>query len=462
VLQDTHMRTPKQPINLLFVLADQWRWCDLGCYVNAEVKTPNLDAFAVDGIRFEQAYATSPVCGPNRACLLTGMYPHKVGVPGNDLPLAEGAQTLGMLAKSNGHATVYVGKWHLDGQPRSKFTPPGKRRFGFDRWAVYNCAHDYLHPRWFEDTPQLIEVPGYEPEVQTTRMLQFLDDVRKEGKPFTAVLSWGPPHDPYQDVPAQYRNRYDPDKQTLRPNAQPDVKNPLARNLNCRRATADYRAACTALDDQFGRIIAYLKANNIYENTIVIFTSDHGDMLWSHGWLKKQNPYDESIRVPLIARIPGEKAGGRTTDALIGTVDLLPSIAGLMGWKLPSKVDGWNLSHCFTGKRGKRRDHVLLANYVAADEAKSQGLGAWRALRTKTHTYVEHAGGKPWMMFDNERDPYQMTNIIDEAAATKGWSRRLRESCSSANDPHLPEAQLLEHLGLTKAWELRNRPGANG
>jgi arylsulfatase A-like enzyme len=456
------MPTPKQPINLLFVLADQWRWCDLGCYGNAEVKTPNLDVFAADGIRFEQAYATSPVCGPNRACLLTGMYPHKVGVPGNDLPLAEGAQTLGMLAKSNGHATVYVGKWHLDGQPRSKFTPPGKRRFGFDRWAVYNCAHDYLHPRWFEDTPQLIEVPGYEPEVQTTRLFQFLDDVRKEGKPFTAVLSWGPPHDPYQDVPAQYRNRYDPDKQTLRPNAQPDAKNPLARNLNCRRATADYRAACTALDDQFGRIIAYLKANHIYENTIVIFTSDHGDMLWSHGWLKKQNPYDESIRVPLIARIPGAKAAERTTDALIGTVDLLPSIAGLMGWKLPSKVDGWNLSHCFTGKRGKRRDHVLLANYVAADEAKSQGLGAWRALRTKTHTYVEHAGAKPWMMFDNERDPYQMTNIIDDTAATAGWSKRLHDACSAAGDPHLPEAQLLEHLGLTRAWELRNRPGANG
>ena len=100
------MPNPKQPINLLFVLVDQWRWCDLGCYGNAEVKTPNLDAFAADGIRFEHAYATSPVCGPNRACLLTGMYPHKVGVPGNDLPLAESAQTLGMLAKSNGHATV--------------------------------------------------------------------------------------------------------------------------------------------------------------------------------------------------------------------------------------------------------------------------------------------------------------------------------------------------------------------
>jgi arylsulfatase A-like enzyme len=178
--------------------------------------------------------------------------------------------------------------------------------------------------------------------------------------------------------------------------------------------------------------------------------------------LKKQNPYDESVRVPLIASIPGDRAAGRTSDALIGTVDLLPSIAGLLGWKLPQKVDGWNLAHHFTGKRGRSRDHVLLANYVAADEAKSQGLGAWRALRTKVHTYVEHAGGKPWMMFDNATDPYQMSNLIDDPAATKGWSRRLRESCSSANDPHLPEAQLLEHLGLTKAWELRNRPGANG
>jgi arylsulfatase A-like enzyme len=132
------------------VLADQWRWCDLGCYGNAEVKTPNLDAFAADGIRFEQAYATSPVCGPNRACLLTGMYPHKVGVPGNDLPLRDGAKTIGTIAKSNGHTTIYVGKWHLDGQPRSKFTPPGKRRFAgrLARFAGRLALHGCLWALW--------------------------------------------------------------------------------------------------------------------------------------------------------------------------------------------------------------------------------------------------------------------------------------------------------------------------
>ncbi|NOZ26548.1 MAG: sulfatase [Chloroflexi bacterium] len=452
----------KRPLpNLLLVFADQMRGMDMGCAGNPDVRTPAMDRLAKQGVRLTRCFATSPVCSPNRAILLTGTYPTTNRVPGNDLPLPSHLPSLGTIARDHGYRTAYIGKWHLDGVPRTKFTPPGPRRSGFDFWAAYNCTHDYFHPKYYRDTPQVVEVDGYEPEVQTDLALAFLDEQRDAAEPFCLVLSWGPPHDPYDQVPETYRAMYDPTALTLRPNAQPDADNPLAAGLDCRRTIADYYAAITALDDQLARLLDRLDALGLAEDTIVVFTSDHGDMLWSHGWMKKQAPYEESISVPFLIRWPGVLPAGRVCDALVGTVDILPTLAGLMGWDLPSGQEGQDLSAALLGQAGAPSpESVLIANYICFDEAKRQHMTEWRGVRTRRYTYVERPGRIPWLLFDNEADPYQTRNLVNHPDY-RHVADELRQQLSAwlerTHDPFLPGPQLIEHLGLTEVWLERER-----
>jgi arylsulfatase A-like enzyme len=446
--------------NLLFVFADQMRGMDMGCAGNPHVRTPAMDSLAREGMRFRHCCATSPVCGPNRAILLTGTYPTTNLVLGNDLPLPARLPSLGTIARENGCRTGYIGKWHLDGLPRSKFTPPGPRRSGFDYWAAYNCSHDYFHPRWYRDSPQVIEAEGYEPVVQTDLALEFLD--RQTGTdPFCLVLSWGPPHDPYDQVPAEYRALYDPAALVLRPNVRPDIDNPLAAGKECRRTLADYYAAITALDDQLARLIHRLDTRGLGENTVLVFTSDHGDMLWSHGWMKKQSPYEESVNVPLLIRWPGKIPAGKVSDTLVGTVDLLPTLAGLLGWKLPPGLEGLDLAPAPLGRPvGPSPESLLIAHYLAGDEAARQNMPEWRGVRTARCTYVEKPGRKPWLLFDNDRDPYQMDNLLGRAEHRELAERLAAELgtwLERTHDPFLPGAPLLERFGLAQAWAEREQ-----
>jgi arylsulfatase A-like enzyme len=450
---------PGQRPNLLFVFADQMRGQEMGCAGNAAVQTPCLDRLAAEGTRLTHAFATSPVCGPNRAVLMTGTYATTNRVPGNDLPLPLDLPTLGTVAQANGYRTAYIGKWHLDGLPRSKFTPPGPRRHGFAFWAAYNCDHDYFHPRYYRDSPEVIRAEGYEPEVQTDLALEFLR--AQDGRePFCLVLSWGPPHDPYDQVPERYRARYDPETIPLRPNVIAEGDNPLAAGKRCRRTIADYYAAITALDAQMARLLEHLDRSGLLENTLVVFTSDHGDMLWSHGWMKKQSPYEEAIHVPFLLRGAGRIPAGRTSDVLIGTVHLLPTLAGLLGWDCP-QLEGEDLSAALRGEPGAfSPESLFLANYLAEDEAATQGMPEWRAVRTRRYTYAEKPGRIPWLLFDNEADPYQMRNLLHTSQAD-GVQEPLRGLLSAwlaeTRDPFLPGPEFLAHVGLADAWEERER-----
>jgi arylsulfatase A-like enzyme len=468
-----------QKPNLLFVFADQMRGFDIGCAGNAQVQTPALDRLAREGVLCSRHYATVPVCGPNRAVMLTGTYPTRNCAVGNDLPLPIGMPTLGTLLKAEGYATGYVGKWHLDGLPRDKWTPPGPRRFGFDFWAAFNCSHEYFNARYFRDTPELIRREGYEPEVQTDLALEFLND-RTANEPFALVLSWGPPHNPYDEVPSQFRDAYDPDEIRLRQNVVEETVNPLAVGLECRRTTADYYAAITALDAQFARLLKWLDENGQAENTIVVFTSDHGDMLWSHGLMQKQLPYEEAIHVPLILRWPAKLAQGGVLAAPNATVDLLPTLLGLMEIAIPSSIQGRDLSTLLQSgeerpvvtasqndtKNDAANGGVLLANYLVSDQAKAQQVPEWRGVRTLRYTYVEKysadggagSGRRPWLLFDNETDPYQQTNLIESPEyrrVQQTLRERLQALLQECGDDFDGAEALLSRCGLLEAWAQR-------
>ena len=184
----------------------------MGCAGNPDVISPVMDQLAADGVYCENGIANTPVCCPNRGTLLTSTYPTCHNVQVNDMPVRTDLPSLGTVAKDNGYDTAYIGKWHLDGSPRTKFTPPGPRRLGFDDWAVYNCSHAYMDPKYYRNSPEVIREEGYEPEVQTNIALDYLESRKHNKTPFCMVVSWGPPHDPYDQVPQKYIDMYDPPK----------------------------------------------------------------------------------------------------------------------------------------------------------------------------------------------------------------------------------------------------------
>ena len=308
---------PDKPMNLLFVFADEMRGMDMRHAGNPDVHTPNLDMLARGGVSFTNAIANCPVCTPSRGTMLTGLHAHKHAAVTNDVPIRCDLPTLGTVLTDADYLAGYIGKWHIDGLPRNRFTPPGPRRLGFDHyWAVWNCHHDYFDGKYYTNKPEPCRITGYEPHIQTELAIRFIE--RHRNDPFALVLSWGPPHGPLEFVPDEYRIRYDPAKLSLRPNVSPGKTEkwalacataPWKRYANepgpfggdmetaIRESLAAYYAAITALDDDLGRFLSTLEKLELAENTAVVFTSDHGSMHWSHGRIRKQQPWEECILV---------------------------------------------------------------------------------------------------------------------------------------------------------------------
>lgn len=387
--------------NLVFVFADQMRQ-DAGFLGNREVRTPNLDRVAAEGVVFTNAVSTCPVCTPYRAALLTGKYPLTNGMVLNDVRLPVAERSIAHCFADAGYDTAYLGKWHLDGPHRGGFTPPGPRRQGFDYWAVANCTHDYLHSFYFRDDPQPIWIEGYDADHFTDLAVQYIRD-HARGKPFCLFLSWGPPHDPCCLMPPEYLT-YDGADLTLRPNATTTDRDELA----------GYYSHITALDRCFGRIDAALAEAGPADDTILVFTSDHGDMLGSQGLQRKQKPWEESIMVPFVLRYPRAVEAGRRVDTLINAPDVMPTLLSLAGLPIPEAVEGQDLSCAALGLPLAEPSSAFISNPCPFIEA----IPEWRGVRTKRHTYVATLEG-PWLLYDNEADPFQLRNLVDEPTYRK-------------------------------------------
>ena len=453
------MSNVDQP-NLLFVLSDQHRGMDLGCAGNGDVATPHFDRLASEGVRSEHAVATTPVCTPSRASLVTGQYPLTHGVIANDLPLPTDGPSFAAAFRDAGYRTGYIGKWHLDGVPRDKFTPPGPRRQGFDDfWAVWNCAHGYFDAKYYRDTDEPITIDGYEPITQTDLAIEFM--AADDDRPFCLVLSWGPPHAPYEQVPAGYRGRYDAGDLPLRPNAEPipPETSRIANGLDPRETLAQYYAHITALDDQFGRLLTALAGANILDETIVAYMSDHGDMLWSQGRCKKEQPWEEAISVPLLVRYPDAIPAGTVLEDPIGMVDIAPTVLDLAGVAAPAGMEGDSYAPRIRGEvDAPVRDSTFIAQIVRNSQARAQHLPPWRGVRTRRYTYARLQDGTGWLLYDNETDPYQLRNRIYDAAYTTVCSRLdrlLDEWLTETDDPFVDEEAHVRQVGMVEEWNER-------
>lgn len=398
---------PKPP-NVIWFMPDQWRGQALGSMGDENARTPNLDAMAKAGLQFRNTIANTPVCCPARAMLLTGQYSHVNGMVANDLRLNENSISIAKVLRGAGYKTGFVGKWHLDGGPRMPgFVPPGERRQGFEWWAANECSHDHFKTQYFRDTPEPRAMGKYEAEGWTDLALEFLDEQKKGEKPFFLMVAPGPPHDPY-GAPPEYMQRFDPQKIRLRANYEEVEKGPGRKEL------AAYYAACTAVDDQVGRLRKALASMPQGEDTVVMFFSDHGDMLGSHGLRLKRKPYEESIRIPGIIEYPRAIKQGRVSESLFSQVDIPATTLGLCGITAPSGFQGVDCSKAVLGKGDRTRKDVFLQ--IFGPYAGDGTAAGWRGVRSERYVYATYAD-KPWVLFDLEKDPYQRYNLIGDQAA---------------------------------------------
>jgi len=391
---------PERPRpNILVLVPDQYRGMDLGVMGNPDVQTPNMDNLASDGVLLENTFANCPVCCPARGTLLTGRYARAHGVAVNDAPLPNNEVTIAEILKEQGYRTGFVGKWHLEGGKRLPgFVPPGPRRQGFDYWAANICSHDYWNMQFFRDDPTPIDMPGYSAETFTDEAIEFI--AQESDQPFCLYLEWGPPHNPYV-APPEYMNLYDPDALTMRENWQPEAR------MGSRNDIAGYYSAVTFIDNEVGRILNILEESGRAENTIVLLTSDHGDMLGSHGRSLKRKPWEESIHVPGILRYPGAVASGQTVSFPFSHVDMVPTLLGLASVSARPNMHGRDVSGLLTGAGGDAPESVYLQSYTSTERNE---FPPWRGVRTARHTYAHHED-RPWMLHDNQEDPFQLANL---------------------------------------------------
>lgn len=462
--------------NLLYIFADQWRYQALGnnrcSCAGDQAVTPRMDHFAAESMCFDHAYSTFPLCSPHRASLMTGKYPFNADMWTNcktglaeKIMLKPQETCIGNVLKEAGYQTGYIGKWHLDAAEQNfnpdppsgakdwdAYTPPGERRQGFDYWLSYGACDDHLDPHYWADGPSQIKPGKWSAEYETDMALRFMAERKDDEAPFALFLSWNPPHLPYELVPEQYFSQFKDLDISWRPNVPKAMcTEPLLTQ------TRQYLAAVAGIDAQFGRIDDYLKANGLAENTLVVLSADHGDMLGSQGLMSKNVWYEESIHIPLMMRQKGRISPGRN-DAVFASPDHMPTVLGLLDLSVPVTCQGYDHSRGIlnpqqAGETDAPAD-MFLCSYPGGSEMVAafsrQGLAhkayGWRGVKTKTGTYVVNNGYAPGeacqeLLYDDLADPYQMNprEIPPECSDLEiRWFRsRLKHYLTLTGDPFL-------------------------
>jgi arylsulfatase A-like enzyme len=427
---------PEQKPNILFIFADEWRGNATGYAGDPNVKTPHLDRLATQSLNFCNTVSVLPVCTPYRASLLTGRFPTSTGMFLNDAYLPSEELCMAEILKPAGYTTGYIGKWHIDGHGRSDFIPP-ERQQGWEYWKVGECSHNYNNSFYYSgNDPQKKFWEGYDAYAQTKDAQNYLKEKASGGQPFALVISYGTPHFPHGSAPEEYKKLYPPEGIKLSPNV------PESQQAAARKELQGYYAHCTAIDKCVGDLMATLDEAGLTKNTIVVFTSDHGETMGSRGNrpAQKQVPWDESARVPFLLRFPAGQAGqGLTVKTPITTPDILPTLLGLAGVPIPGSVEGDDLSGAVRNPAAAPDRAALYMNV-----APFANLGAeaqdnsreYRAIRTSRYTYVRDLKGI-WLMYDDEKDPYQMNNLANKpeyAALQKELDGKLQAELKKRGD----------------------------
>ncbi|WP_165556050.1 sulfatase-like hydrolase/transferase [Kribbella pittospori] len=445
---------PDAATNVVVVIADQLRRDALAIYGDPNVSTPNLDALASAGARFTNACSTYPVCVPFRFSLVTGEYAHTRGVPAIEWRMSPAERTLADEFNDAGYDTAFFGKWHLYGgnggvlpsYPNDRARRTHIPRAYQGRWqhfAGFELCNDPFNTTYFvndDPTPRAIE--GYQTDGLFDLAIDYIGQRATTERPFCCVISVEPPHPPLT-APDKYLSRWSDRPLRLRPNFA-DVPSYRPRRPGSTGLLDDlrgYYAAIENLDDNIGRLRDTLSAEGLWQRTVVLFTSDHGEFLGSHGLTAKCDPREESSGIPLIVAGGGLPANRHIEDPVC-TEDLFPTILGLARLSPRDPRPGEDLAALIRGdvpnlaRPGVMLEHV--AEYRPRAPFHDQ---SWRAFRTTDFIYAVLGGadgGRPWLFYDLEKDPGQQTNLVNDADRIPDMARlhNLLRQRMQATDDH--------------------------
>ena len=425
-------RAPSRPPNIVFIVVDDMRWDEMHAAGHPVIETPNMDRLAREGMRFLNAFATTPLCSPSRASLLTGQYARTHGIIDNTARPSHDLPTFPRELQRAGYATGFFGKWHMgnDDSPRP----------GFTRWVAMPGQGEAIDPHLNVDGKRL-QAKGYVTDVLTDYVEQFI--TQAGDKPFLAYLAHKAihPNVVQQDdgrlvpVPGQpggfvaaerHRGRYAGRTMPRRPNAfKPPVDKPaLMRRIGTlpplgrETATTDDEMRGRAemllgVDDSLGRILAALEKAGALDNTVIVFTSDHGYFYGEHGLNEERRlAYEETIRIPLLVRYPPRVPAGAVASEMVLTIDLAPTLLDLAGVAPLAGMQGRSLAPIFKGTAGAWRDSFLVEYYsdTVFPRILKMGYSAVRTTKAKYIEYRELNGMNE--LYDLDADPYEEHNLI--------------------------------------------------
>lgn len=441
--------------NIVVLMTDQQRWDTLGCAGNAKIRTPHLDALAQSGVRFTNACTSSPICVAARMSFITGHRNGKTRYVTNwplTGPVPELPTIMSLLLKA-GYWTQGVGKMHFRGRHygfRNLLTMEEGGKYAVDDdyiSYVRRCGLRTRFPKGLRDLlyyqPQTSGIPleHHHSTWVADRSLDFLREHRRYRKntPFFLWSSWIAPHPPF--APCEpYDSMYDPKDMNMPVNCERPAAS-LVSSLwghrarlddahhdpdRMRRIRALYYGMISHLDDSIGRILNFLSELGYAENTVVLFTSDHGDMLGDHGLSQKNCPYEPAVRIPFLLRWPGLTEAGRVCDDLVGLTDVLPTLIRGLGLEYPEQAHGRlagdNLLGAAGGGLAGKREAFFI-DYGSGQER-------WIAVRTRTHKYALFAENGKEELYDLEKDPWETQNLAGNADLERfrgmvlEWERR--------------------------------------
>jgi N-acetylglucosamine-6-sulfatase len=445
-------RAAANPRNVIFILTDDHRYDAMGFLKGQPwLRTPHLDSLARDGVHLKNAFVTTALCSPSRASILTGKYAHRHKIVDNNTPIPRGAAFFPQLLQKAGYATGFFGKWHMgnssdDPQP------------GFSRWVSFLGQGSYLPEKnGLNVDGRKVPQKGYITDELTDYALDWLN-ARKRGEPYFLYLSHKAVHSEF--VPAQrhkdaYKNEKfvpppsmaaDGDMARGRPRWVRDQRNswhgvdfPYHSGLGIDEYYKRYAETLLGVDDSVGRVLEALRRRGELDSTLLIYMGDNGFAFGEHGLIDKRTAYEESMRVPMLARCPELFPGGRVVEQVVANLDIMPTVLAAAGVPAPAGLDGADFLPLAQGRTVPWRDSLLYEYYWERNFPQTPTL---HALRTDQYKYIRCHG--IWdidELYDIREDPTETNNLISsprQANVVKRMNQRLFEILANTDGLSMP------------------------
>jgi len=462
--------------NVLLIITDEHNFRTLGCYrqmmareqgemwgIGNIVRTPNIDRIAQEGVICTRAYATTPVCTPCRAAIFTGRYPHNTGAPKNDLVLDRSIPTLADRLKKAGYRTGYIGKWHLGGVGKPEWSPKVDGGFDFKKY-MFNRGH-WKKFVLKDGEPAIGATKNGEPvygvggadkttfatDWLTDRTIDYITDPNQK-EPLFTVLSYPDPHGPNQ-VRAPYDDRFDalsfePPRTFKATEGRPIPKwlgAKLKHDVFKGPDMSKYFGMVQCIDDNVGRLMEQLRESKKLENTLVIFTSDHGDLCYEHDRTNKGNPYEGSARVPMLFRFPKKIAANKFYAQPVGSVDLTPTIMGLLD--LPSNADDQGRDLSADLKNASKVSTKASDKWVTFVRGSGE-KAPWVAAMDARYKLILSKNDEPWL-FDAKQDADELENFFrssDHQSTIQRLAKSLKAYSEECSDPAFKQQSIADSL----------------